>query len=541
MQEIQSPLCYSARPAAVSSTLSPALRFKIGTLAGYFQDDWKVTRTLTINLGLRYETETPYTERRNKLSFFDANAASPIVNAAFPNLKGAVQFLGGNGADYPYGWDKNNFAPRIGLAWSATQKLVLRSAFGVFYAGLETDNDLNNFTPITGTTFAGTTAFLGTLDGFTPFHYVSNPYPAGLVPPLGSSAGASGILGQSISSWDNSGRTPYNLQWNFDVQYQLTNNLLADVAYAASRGVHFARTVDINALNPQYLSLGTRLNSLVGNPFYGQITTGTLSQPTVALSQLLKPFPQYTAVNIINSPTADSSYNSIQVKIEQRLSKGQTILASFTAGKLISNANNSLAGLGVQANTTNLQNPYNLRAERSVSEQDQAQALSISYVSELPFGKGRAFVKHGLPAAILGDWTLATSFSFKGGFPLALSAPITGGGNRPNSTGKSAGCQSAALATIRYKNGSTLRRFSCRLPIPTATYRAPCPMYAGLLPQPSIYRWSKTLNSSSDSISRCVANRLICSTRRTSQTRLPACPAFSSDKSPPRKFRRFRA
>ena len=408
-------------------------------LAGYVQDDVTVSHKLTLNLGLRYETETPYTERRDKLAYFNANAPSPVTNAAFPDLKGAVEFVGTKGASgYPYDWDRNNLSPRIGLAWSPRSRLVLRSAFGVFFAGLETSNDLNNFTPESGTTFSGTTAYLGTLDTVTPFRYVSNPFPTGLVSPLGTSGGPAGILGQSISTWDRSGRTPYNLQWNGDVQYQLTNNLLVDAAYAGSRGVHFARTVDLNALNPQYLSLGTQLTRLVPNPFVGQIATGTLSQPLVAQSQLLKPYPQYTSVNILNSPTADSIYHSVQLKLEQRFSRGQTILLSFTGAKLIEDSNNSLAGLGVQANTTGLQNPYNLRAERSLSEQDQARVLAISYVSELPFGKGRAWATRGLASAILGDWTLSSLFSYKGGFPLAINAPITGGGNRPNSTGMSA-------------------------------------------------------------------------------------------------------
>jgi hypothetical protein len=93
----------------------------------------------------------------------------------------------------------------------------------------------------------------------------------------------------------------------------------------------------------------------------------------------------------------------------------------------------------VQGVSTSVQNAYNLRAERSLSEQDQAQALSVSYVSELPFGKGRRWATRGLAAAIFGDWTLSGLFSYKGGLPLALNAPITGGGNRPNSTGRSAG------------------------------------------------------------------------------------------------------
>src|SRR5262249_37797643 len=158
------------------------------------------------------------------------------------------------------------------------------------------------------------------------------------------------MLGLGVTSWSYAGITPNTEQWNADVQYQLTPNLLVDVAYAGSHGLHFARTTDANALNPMYLSLGTQLNQLVPNPFYGQIANGTLSQPTVALSQLLRPFPQYSGVSIVNAPTADSIYHSIQVKAEKRMSHGQSFLLSFTGGKLISNGNNSLAGLGVQNN-----------------------------------------------------------------------------------------------------------------------------------------------------------------------------------------------
>ncbi len=424
-------------------------------LAGYLNDDIKITRKLTLNLGIRYETESPYTERRNSMASFDANAPSPVTNSSFPNLKGAVQYVGSSGsARYPYAWDKNNFAPRVGLAWSATRKLVFRSAFGVFYAGLETSNDLNNFTPEAGTSFSGTTAYLGTLDGVTPFRSISNPYPTGLTQPVGSKNGPSSMLGQSINTWDATGRTPYQLQWNADIQYQLTNDLMVDIAYAGSRGVHFARSYDANTLNPRNWSLQTQLNQLLPNPFYGQIPVGTLSQPTVARSQLLRPFPEYTAVNIINSPTADSIYHSVQLKVEKRFSHGQSFLLSFTGAKLISNSNNSLAGLGVQNNGAGIQSPYYLQLERSLSEQDQARTMAFSYVAQLPFGKGRTLLTSGIPAMLLGGWSLSGMFTYKGGMPLNITAPIPGGGTRPNSTGNS-----AALSNDRSRNDKVQKWF----------------------------------------------------------------------------------
>jgi hypothetical protein len=432
---VASMLLGTASSGTVGSV--PGVSLQNWYIGGYVQDDIKLTRKLTVNLGLRYETESPYTERRNTLAWFNSAAASPITNAAFSNLKGSVQYAdtGGN-SRHPYSWDANNFAPRVGLAYSISKRLVFRSAFGVFFAGLETNNDLNNYSPVSGTSFSGTTAYLGTLDGITPFHYVSNPYPTGLTPPSGVNAAS--MLGQAISSWDYTARTPYNLQWNADFQYQITRNLLIDAAYAGSRGAHYARTIDANALNPLYASYGTQLNTLVPNPFFGQIKVGTLSQPTVALSQLFRPYPQYTNVTIINSPTADSSYHSIQLKLEQRMSHGQSFLVSFTGEKLLSNSNNSLAGLGVQNNGTSIQTPYNLSVERSLSEQDEAKALTISYVTELPFGKGHALLQKGIGGKLLGGWNLSGQFTYKGGLPIAVSAPIPGGGNRPNSTGQSA-------------------------------------------------------------------------------------------------------
>jgi hypothetical protein len=434
---IASLLLGAASSGSVGTT--PGASLQNWYIAGYVQDDLKISRKLTLNLGQRYETESPYTERRNELAWFDSSAPSPVTNSAFPNLKGAVRYAGVNGNDrYPYSWDSDNFAPRIGLAWSPSKKLVVRSGFGLFYASLETDNDLNNYTPVAGTSFTGTTAYLGTLDGITPFNLISNPFPTGLVKPSGNQIGAGSMLGQNIISWDHSAITPYNEQWNADVQYQITQNLMVDVAYAGSHGVHFARTTDLNALNPQYLSLGTQLNQLVPNPFYGQITTGTLAQPTVALSQLLRPYPQYSGVSIVNAPTVNSIYHSVQFKAEKRMAHGTSFLFSFTGGKLISNGNNSLAGLGVQSNGTSVQNWYNLSGERAISEQDQSKVMALSYVAELPFGKGHKLAPRGIPARLLGGWNLSGMLTYGGGLPLVIAAPISGGGNRPNSTGQSA-------------------------------------------------------------------------------------------------------
>lgn len=408
--------------------------------SGYFQDDWRIGKRLTLNLGLRYETESPYTERRNYLAFFDVNLKSPLANAAFPDLTGGLRFVTKDGLGRSaYAWDRNNFSPRAGLAYSLNDKTTIRSGFGVFYAALEVSNDLNNFTPVNGNGFSGSTPFVGSIDSVTPFAYLRNPFPNGLQSPPGSSAGALAMVGQAVSSWDYTGRTPYTMQWNFDLQRSITSDLLVDAAYAGSRGLHLARVYDFNALPTQLLSLGTRLQELVDNPFYGRINVGTLAQQRVQRRQLLLPFPQFTGVTILNAGAASSIYHSFQLKVEKRLSHGQSFLVSFTAGKLIGNSNNNLAGLGVQSNGTGTQDWHNLRGERSISEMDISRSMTINYVAELPFGPGRRFLNaKNFAGRLLGGWNLSSIVTARSGMPLALSAPIPGGGNRPNSTGTSA-------------------------------------------------------------------------------------------------------
>ncbi|MFN7934540.1 MAG: TonB-dependent receptor [Bryobacteraceae bacterium] len=406
--------------------------------SGYFQDDWRISKRLTLNLGIRYETETPYTERRNYLAFFDVNQASPLANPTFPSLKGGLRFTTKDGLGRSaYAQDSNNFSPRIGLAYALNSKTTIRTGFGAFYGALELSNDLNNFTPVNGNGFSGSTPFVGTIDNVTPFAYLRNPYPTGLQSPPGSGAGALAMVGQAISSWDYAGRTPYTMQWNFDVQRSITSDLLVDVAYAGSRGLHLARGYDYNALPTDLLAQGTRLQELVDNPFYGKINVGTLAQQRVQRRQLLLPYPQFTGVTILNAPAASSIYHSLQVKVEKRLSKGQSLLVSFTGAKLIGNSNNNLAGLGVQSNGTGTQDWYNLRGERSISEMDISRAMTISHLIKLPLGLN-----------------LSTIMTARGGMPLALSAPIPGGGNRPNSTGTS-----AFLTSDRSRNDQINRWF----------------------------------------------------------------------------------
>jgi hypothetical protein len=254
-----------------------------------------------------------------------------------------------------------------------------------------------------------------------------------LLQPAGNSLGAATQLGQALTVWEHNPQTPYSLQWNFDVQQQFPSSILLDIGYAGSRGEHLTGTFDFNTLNPQYLSLGTGLTTQVSNPFQSYISIGTLANAKVAQRQLLLPYPQFLSVQSLNDPYGASTYHSLQTKLVKRMTNGVTFLAAYTWSKLISNVNGEDAPIG-PSDSTGVQNYYNLRAERSVSELDQPQNLIVNGVVELPFGQGKRFlgaVNH-LTDKFVGGWKLTSIWTEQSGFPLTLAAAGVGAGTRPN-------------------------------------------------------------------------------------------------------------
>jgi hypothetical protein len=412
--------------------------------AGYLQDDFRVTPKLTINWGIRYETESPYTERRNTLNYFDFGAPSPARNARFPGLTGALAFANATDARSVYAWDRNNISPRFGFSWSTFRNTVIRGGAGLFYAPLTISNSDTGFAPNSG--YSTTTNMLATQNGVNPFNTLSSPYPTGLNAIQGSALGAATFIGQAPSVWAGLPATPYVVQWNFNIQQQLLRSLKLDVAYSGSRGVHLTQVRSFDGLAASYLALGNALQNQVPNPFYGLVSTGALSTSTVQQRQLLLPYPQFTGVNVINDTSGNSIYHALNVKAEQHLRSGFTFLVAFSASKLISDVPNSTTTYDNPLNAglaTSVQDPYNLRAERSISELDIPRSLTVNGIYELPFGPGKPFLSNasGFVSRIVGGWQLGSILTYRSGYPLALSAVITGGGNRPNSTGRSANIQ----------------------------------------------------------------------------------------------------
>jgi Carboxypeptidase regulatory-like domain/TonB dependent receptor len=411
---------------------------------GFFvQDDWKVTRKLTFNIGLRYGFDVPRTERYNRMETFDPNVASPVAaKVGLPNLVGGIEYAGVNGAGrQQYATDFNGFDPRFGFAYQLNSSLVVRGGYGIFHAPSlrAAGATIGNYG------FSATTTYTGSPNGLTPSVYLSNPFPTGLNQPAGSSQGLLAGYGTSFETpltGDN--RVAYTQNWDLDLQKQLRGNLLIDVAYVGNHGLHLNQAgetdYNLDQLTPQALTLGTALQQSVPNPFFGLITTGPLAAATVPRSYLVAPFPQYTLIQA-NYPTGGYTiYHAVQVKVEKRFSQGLNLLLAFTGQKLIDDYS-IISNVG---NNTGIQNIYNPAGERAVSSNDISKRLVISGGYTLPFGRGQKFGSHWNKAAnaALGGWQTNGIATAQTGFPLAVTTNNSSSSGstslRPNNNGTSA-------------------------------------------------------------------------------------------------------
>jgi len=215
---------------------------------------------------------------------------------------------------------------------------------------------------------------------------------------------------------------------------------MLEVAYGGAKGTHLPIDWQRDQLPDQFLSLGTQLTQNVPNPFYGIVTAvgSSLLQPTVARGQLLRPFPQFTGTTFAGAGVANSTYESLQVSATKRFSNGSSLAVAYTHAKLIANAE-TLTGWLESGGTGGIQNHNNLRGEKSLASFDTPDRLVVSYVLDVPVGKGRKYLAHSNPLvqAALGGWGLQGSTTIQSGFPLhfgtnANQTNSQGGGSRPN-------------------------------------------------------------------------------------------------------------
>ncbi|MEK7409064.1 MAG: TonB-dependent receptor [Acidobacteriota bacterium] len=399
----------------------------------YLQDDWRATSKLTLNLGVRYELESPRTERYNRTNYFDPFAPSPLAKQVpqFPDLRGGLVFVGVDGRSrHQYNWDKNNLSPRLGLAYQLTRRTVIRAAYGHMFSS----------SPQAAQGTIGTMGFrsdylwVNSLDGITPYNLLKDPYPGGLPPSPGASLGLLTQAGSSIQAVLRDTVTPWSMQWNFTVQHELPAQILLETAYVGTRGLQLTRNgesgLSLNQLYPEHMALGSRLNETVPNPFYGIVTGGVHVGQRVSRGQLLRPYPQFTDVIPLISSGASSTYHSLQVTATKRMSHGLLFEGSYTWAKLLDNGDSH-------------QNSYDLKASRSLASYDIAHRLVMSYIYELPFGRGRRFGSDALGPVnwLLGGWQFNGITAFQTGTPLSIGASNTAGlynpKTRANNNGKS--------------------------------------------------------------------------------------------------------
>lgn len=399
----------------------------------YFQDDWRVTSKLTLNIGLRYEIDFPRSERYDRMNWFDEAAASPLAGVVpgYPDLRGGVRFVGVDGNPRSqFNEDLNNLSPRIGFAYQADSKTVIRGAYGHFF-GPSRQAAQGTVGPFG---FRVEYPWVTTTDGITPFNVLKNPYPEGFHDVPGASAGLLTQAGANLQAFWPDSPSPLNRMWNFTVQRELPGNILFETAYVGNRGTNLSSSgeggMDFNQLSPEHLSLGSALNQRVPNPFYGIVNNGVHLSPTIARGQLLRPYPQFTNIVPLYFPGSNSIYHAWQNTFKRRYAQGFMFEGSYTWGKIIDTGDNH-------------QNTYDIEASRGLAGQDVAHRFVISAVYDLPIGRGRAVDTGNSRFAdlVLGGWQVNGIVTFQSGTPLSLSANNTSGlfapMTLPNNNGQS--------------------------------------------------------------------------------------------------------
>ena len=389
-------------------------------VAGYIQDDWRVSQRLTLNAGLRYDLETPRTERYDRMNYFDPNARSPLADRVpqFPDLRGGLVFVGvdGNGRTQ-FETDTNNISPRVGGAFEVNDKTVVRAGYSHVYGP--------SYQQANGTVgpfgFRTENLWVSTLDGITPFRLLRDPYPGGFTASPGASEGLLTGAGSTLQApLRDASPTPWNQQWHVTLQRELPWRTAVEIAYVGTKG-HDLQTnsesgLNINQLDPRHLSLGSALNQLVPNPFYGIVNNGVLIAPQVSRAQLLRPYPQFTDIIPLQMTGATSMYHALQISANRRMSGGLLLAGSYSWSKAMEEGESH-------------QNSYDVRASRSVASYDIPHRLVLSALYEIPIGRGRRFAASApaLVDAIVGGWQINGIVTVQTGTPLTISASNTAG------------------------------------------------------------------------------------------------------------------
>ncbi|MGB7353679.1 MAG: carboxypeptidase-like regulatory domain-containing protein [Acidobacteriaceae bacterium] len=406
--------------------------------AAYVNDDWRATSRLTLHMGLRWEDTQPFTERHNRLSYFDPSTPNPVLSAAGLTAPGTIGLVDSStrSSRFAINNDLHQLSPRVGLAFQARPNTVFSAGYGIFWL----PNDVTGL-PYTDPIDASTTGVISSINGgLTPYATIDNPYPTGLIPPVGRSAALNSTLLGSGGSYNlTTDPYAYTQQYNAGVQQQIGDRFMFSIVWGGAKGTHLPFSgLDIDTLPDQDLSMGSALLNNVPNPYYGIINPiYGLGAATVPAGQLLLPYPEFSGLGIQAYNEGNSTYNSMQITAQQRFAHGASINAAYTWAKLISDTD-TLTGW-LEPNVAGVQDPRNLQAEKSLSSDDARQRLVVSYIYDLPFGRGERFLSgaHGVVNQVLGGWGVGGVTTLMTGFPLGFTTAQNltnsfGGGSRPN-------------------------------------------------------------------------------------------------------------
>jgi len=409
----------------------------------YLQDDFRVSNRLTVNVGLRWEHEPGIYEVNNgMLVNFLGSTANPLAaNVTGITPMGEVQYAnaGRRSVGDP---TPNKMGPRFGFAYKLDSKTVVRGGYGIFWAP-----QFALGSPIATVGYNQTTSPNASVDNNqTPLLNLTNAFTSGILQPVGNTRGDLTGIGQSFSLVDPTAKSPYVQQYSFDVQRELPGGIATEIGMVGSKSSHLTTgtaSINLNALNPSLLSEGSALTASVANPFYGNGGVGVIANSKVQASQLLLPYPTYSAINQLFDDNNKAKYYSLVVKAQKRLKNGVSLLSTFTWAR---NWDESAGGPGNTLNSGSKgpQDPYNMAAEYAFSNIDTPMRWSTAISYELPFGKGKALANFSGPMNyVVGGWVLNAVTIYQSGFPLQISqatnfnSAFGYASQRPNATGAS--------------------------------------------------------------------------------------------------------
>jgi hypothetical protein len=404
----------------------------------FLNDDWRAASNLTINMGLRWEYGSPTVESHNRQTIgFDpaamnqvwaaaaaAYAKNPLrqLSAGAFSAAGGLLFATSEHRD-AYTTPHNSFAPRFGISWSPKSmrnKTVFRAGTGIFYY---------NYGVLTSQQpgFSVSNPYVATNNSFlTPATTLSNPFPNGIQQSAGAAAGVNTFLGQSVTFYNPHPQNQYSLRWHFDIQQQLAHDTVLEIGYLGDHSVHLTTNYSLTSLPAQYLSMSpfrdnatiNALAAVVPNPLAGLLPGTSLNGTTTSVSNILRPFPEFTGVTENNLNNGGSYYHSINVKLQKRFSRGFQFVVNYSHSRLMDGVNYLNGGSPI--------------LERRVSAFDRPNSFVASGTYEIPVGRGKQVRPNMNRAAdfVAGGWSLASVYTLHSGAPLSwgnliyLGAPL---------------------------------------------------------------------------------------------------------------------